>query len=121
MEPAAGGGSRRSGAWQHDEHVRAALRAVPGLRAAAVRERERLDQGEPEPAVRLGPAAVGAAREPLERAPEELVGKAGTLVGHVQLDQLAVLPGAERDGAGAIAQGVGDEVVERLRGAIAVR
>ena len=69
--------------WEGDPDVGAALWAVDGASVAAVRRRDRFDQGEAKAAARLARACPSAAGEALERCVEQLLGKAWALVAHV--------------------------------------
>jgi hypothetical protein len=74
---------------------------------------------------RQAKAAAGLARslsagETLECARRYVFGETATLIGDVQPEQLAVIAGGQRDRATAVLQGVGDEVVQRLRYAVGI-
>src|SRR3954452_3347427 len=111
---------RRLGAREADPGVGSALRAVADAREAAVCARHHLDDREAEAAARASGARLVATAEALEGVVDDVVGEATPLVGHVQLHQLPVGLRAQLDPPVAVAQRIRDEVVERLRGPIAV-
>ena len=85
--------------------------------AAAVRRGHRRHDGQPQAGAR--PPLGGAAREAIEGAGQEAGREAVALVADVHLDPVGGGAGADADGAGAVVQGVLDEVVERLAQAVA--
>ena len=87
--------------------------------AAAVRERDRPDDREPEPRAATSPRRVRA-REAIERALEEAGREAGAAVADVELDRAVGGGRGELDPTASVPKGVVDQVPERLLEAEAV-
>src|SRR5258706_684469 len=103
---------------QRDAGIGAPLGQVTYRRHAAMRGGNGRNKGQPQPAAGLArPLPAG---EALECARGHILGETATLVGDVQPEQLAVIPGGQRDRAPAVVQRVGDEVIQRLRRAVGI-
>ncbi len=103
---------------QRDAGIGAPLGQVTYGRHAAMRGGNGRNKGQPQPAAGLArPLPAG---EALECARGHILGETATLVGDVQPEQLAVIPGGQRDRATAVVQRVGDEVIQRLRRAVGI-
>jgi DNA-binding winged helix-turn-helix (wHTH) protein len=102
----------------------AGLGAAPGQvahgRQAAMRPGDGLDKGQPQPAARLIRPRVLPAGEAPERVLSHVLGEPAALIGDMQPEQPAVIPGGQRDRPSAVAQRVGDEVIQRFRGAVGI-
>ena len=83
-----------------------------------MREGNGRNQGQPQPAA--GIARPLPAGETLECARRYIVGEPAALIGDVQPQQPAIIPGGQRDRATAVPQRVGDQVIQRLRGAVGI-
>ena len=83
------------------------------MRAASVRQRNRVDDREAEPGSRPRPALVRSA-EALERTREKIIGEASPAVADVELDRTVDGTATQDDGALSMAERVVDEVSESL-------
>ena len=75
--------------------------------------RDRCDDGEPETRSAAASVLLGAA-EPLEGVREEPVRESGALVGDLQFERVALLPGRDADCTGSVTQCVVDQVADGL-------
>src|SRR5581483_12139030 len=97
-----------------------AVGTVPRAGRARMSLRDQLDDREAEPGAAVRPGLVAAA-EAVERARQERLREPGSLVGHVQLDEVAALARRQRHRAAAVQERILDEVAERLLEAIRIR
>src|SRR5438270_7278647 len=98
-----------SSARQREPHVRAAGRAIPQARAAAVGARHELDDRKTEPRAAAATSLVGAA-ESVECACSEVVRKARAGIPDMQLDEPVSFLRGELYGSFSVHEGVVDEV-----------
>jgi len=99
--------------WHADGDVCTAAGLVRGCGDSSVGLRDGGDDREPEPGSAAASTLVGAA-EALEGARCEGDWEASAFVGHVQVQPVAVLLGGHPDCAGAVAEGILDQVAKRL-------
>jgi len=105
---------------ESDPDIRSARRSVGDACGAAVSVRDELDDREPETRAAATPCLVGAA-EAVEGPGPEVLGKAGTSVPDMKLDEAVAFLRGELDGALAVCESVVNEVHERLPDAKRVR
>src|SRR4051794_10734064 len=98
---------------KRDPYVGAAVAPVGCVGLTVVRPCDRSDDREPEPGSGAYACVVGAT-EPVERFLEEIRGDACALVADVKLERAIGRGGAQGDLSLPVAQGVVDEVAERL-------
>src|SRR4051794_8232882 len=99
--------------WHADGDVGAAAGLVRGCGDSSVGLSDGRDDCEPEPGSAAAPVLVGAA-EALEGVRCERAWEACAFVDHVKVQPVAVLPGGHPDCAGAVAEGILDQVAKCL-------
>jgi two-component system, OmpR family, response regulator len=105
---------------QRDAGVGSSPWQVAHRSLAAVRGGNGLHKRQPEPAAVFIRSRSLPAGEGLERGREQIFREAVPLIGNVQPDHFAIVPGGQRDGAVTVAQRVVNEVVQRLCQAIGI-